>query len=179
MKAGVEIVQLRDKNFSTRKLIELYKKADKIIGDRAFFFINDRLDIALGVSADGVHLGQDDFPVEMARNIAGKKFHIGFSTHTVNEVKKSASKPVDYISFGPIFKTKTKCDAISPRGINRLRKAVPYSRHPVVAVGGINKRNAAEVLKTNVSGVAVSSAILDARDTYKATLELRKIVKLF
>lgn len=178
MKAGVEIVQLRDKDLSTRELLELSRKAKKVIKDRALFFINDCIDLALAVGAQGVHLGQDDLPVEVARRIAGKKMLIGFSTHTAEQVKKSVSKPVDYISFGPVFKTKTKLDAVSPRGINRLRKAVSYSRHPVVAVGGIKKGNAGEVIKSGASGVAVCSGILDARDTYRATIELRSELHL-
>lgn len=177
IKARVEIVQLRDKNLSARKLLELYKRADKVIKNKALFLMNDRFDIALAVSAHGVHLGQDDLPVEVVRKIAGKRLLIGLSTHTTKEVKESVSKPIDYISFGPIFKTETKRDALSPKGIDRLKEAVSYSHHPVVAIGGIKKENLEKVLKTGASGVAISSAILDARNTYKATLEIKRILQ--
>jgi thiamine-phosphate pyrophosphorylase len=171
---GADIIQLRDKNLSARELIEIGLEMKAIIRGKALFFVNDRLDIALALSADGVHLGQDDLPVEAARSIAGKCFLVGLSTHDEKEVKNSCSKPVDYISFGPIFKTKTKLNALSPRGIRRLKEIVPYSKHPVVAIGGINKENIAEVLETGVKGVAISSAILDEKDSYRATLEIAK-----
>ncbi len=176
IRAGAEIVQLRDKHLSARELVELGKKARGIIKDSALFFINDRFDIALAAGAQGVHLGLDDIPPEIARKIVKRKLLIGFSTHSAKEVKTSISRPVDYISFGPVFKTKTKLDALSPRGIESLKKAVSYSRHPVVAVGGIGKESIEDILKTGVSGVAISSAILDSKDAYKATLEIKKIL---
>jgi thiamine-phosphate pyrophosphorylase len=173
IKAGADAVQLRDKNLSDRELIELGRKVKKTIKNKALFFINDRFDIALTLSADGIHLGRDDLQADAARKIIKNKLLIGFSTHTAKEIKASISKPVDYISFGPVFKTETKLDALSPRGIKRLKNAVLYSRYPVVAVGGINGENAREVLKTGVNGIAVSKAVLDAGDSCKATREIK------
>ena len=174
IKAGVEIVQLRDKNLSTKELISLGQKIGKIIINKVSFFINDRFDISLAVRAQGVHLGQDDLPVRVVREVVGKRLRVGLSTHTLKELKKSKTQPVDYVSFGPIFKTSTKTDALSPRGIDKLKEAVSPSKHTVVAVGGIKKDKVREILKTGASGVAISRAILEARDTYQATLEIRK-----
>ena len=174
IKARAEIVQLRDKNLSTRELIGLGQKVEKIVRNKSLFFINDRFDISLAVRAQGVHLGQDDLPVRVVREVVGKRLRVGLSTHNLKELKKSKTQPVDYVSFGPIFKTSTKTDALSPRGIDKLKEAVSHSNHPVVAVGGIKKDKVREILKTGVSGVAVSRAILEARDTYRATMEIRK-----
>lgn len=174
LNAGVEVLQLRDKGLSTKELINLGKRAKDIIRDRALFFLNDRFDIALAVGADGVHLGQDDVPVEAVRKVTEKDFLIGLSTHTLKEVRESIHRPVDYISFGPVFKTLTKTDALSPRGIHRLKRAVSASLHPVVAVGGISKENIDKVLETGVKGVAISGGILQRRDAYKAALEVKE-----
>lgn len=175
--AGAEIVQLRDKELSAREIVQLGLKAKKIIKEKAFFFVNDRFDIALAVGADGVHLGQDDLPVELVRNIGGEKLFIGLSTHNAKEVRASNTNRIDYISFGPVFKTKTKLDALPPRGVGMLKEAVSCAGHKVVAIGGIDRDNLEEVLKTGASGAALSSGILEARDSYKAACCIRKILR--
>src|SRR6185295_808452 len=123
--------------------------------------INDRVDIALALRADGVHLGQEDMPVEAARRILGDQAIIGFSTHNQEQVREALHLPIDYLAFGPIFPTISKRNPDPVAGLTQLRQvcemALPM---PVVAIGGINRSNATEVLKAGASGVAVISAVL-------------------
>jgi len=123
-----------------------------------YFFVNDRVDIAILCSADGVHLGQNDIPPEKVKEKF--KIQLGFSTHSEKEVMRANEiEAINYISFGPIFATSTKEDALPPRGISKLKKVIEISKHPVVAIGGINKENVKDVVSTGCNAVAVISSV--------------------
>ncbi len=175
LKAGVTAVQLRDKTASGRELCEVARRLRKLTFDYdALLIVNDRLDVAILSYADGVHLGQSDVPYEAAR----RHFDgiIGVSAHSVDEAKR-AGKYADYLGVGPIFATKTKEDAREPIGVEGLRKIIESVSVPVVAIGGINHENAAEVLKSGAFGIAVVSAIAASDNAFAAAKKLVEIVK--
>lgn len=158
---GATFVQLRDKYASPREFYEqavAAVAAGRELGVR--IIINDRVDIALAAGADGVHLGQDDLSPAAAREILGDKAIVGFSTHTVEQAKAALDLPVDYIAIGPIFATSTKPDAEAAVGLAGL-KAVRdiIGPTPLVAIGGINAENIADVLNAGADSAAVISAL--------------------
>jgi len=166
--AGVRFFQYRNKSGSRRAVYEtsltLASLANK---SGALFFVNDHADIAAAVDADGVHLGQDDLPIENARELLGKKKLIGISTHSREQAVVAETAGADYVGFGPIFATTTK-DAGRVQGcagITRIRQAVSI---PVIAIGGITRENVRDVIKAGADGVAVISAILSAPDIGRA-----------
>ena len=162
---GAKILQLRAKSLSSKEFLETARIIRKITKDKGtVFIVNDRVDIALLTDADGVHLGQGDLPVKEARRLLGNNKIIGYSTHNLREALEAVRLPVDYISFGPIFPTKTKEDAQTPKGLkwlSEVRKAVEI---PIVAIGGITETNMVHVLKEGVEGVAMISEILTVKD---------------
>jgi len=162
---GAKILQLRAKSLSSKEFLETARIIRKITKDKGtVFIVNDRVDIALLTDADGVHLGQGDLPVKEARRLLGNNKIIGYSTHNLREALEAVRLPVDYISFGPIFPTKTKEDAQTPKGLKLLsevRKAVVI---PIVAIGGITETNMFHVLKEGVESVAMISEILTVKD---------------
>ena len=162
---GAKILQLRAKSLSSKEFLETARIIRKITKDKGtVFIVNDRVDIALLTDADGVHLGQDDLPVKEARRLLGNNKIIGYSTHNLREALEAVRLPVDYISFGPIFPTKTKEDVQTPKGLKLLsevRKAVVI---PIVAIGGITETNMFHVLKEGVESVAMISEILTVKD---------------
>jgi thiamine-phosphate pyrophosphorylase len=159
---GAALIQLRDKRASSRVFysdaqaaIEIARAADvKLI-------INDRVDIALALRADGVHLGQEDMPVDAARRVLGDQAVIGYSTHDLEQIREALRLPIDYLAFGPIFPTTSKRNPDPVAGLDQLKRAremvLPM---PLVAIGGINRTNARDVLKAGASAVAVISAVL-------------------
>ena len=162
---GAKILQLRAKKLSSWEFLETARIIRKITKDKgAVFIVNDRIDIALLTDADGVHLGQDDLPVKEARRLLGNNKIIGYSTHNVREALESKKLPVDYISFGPIFATKTKEDAQTPKGLKGLDEVRKAVKIPIVAIGGITETNMPHVLKQGVESVAMISEILAAKD---------------
>lgn len=132
------------------------------------FLINDRCDIALAVDADGVHLGQSDLPLELARKLMGPERLIGISTHCPEEVHTATKGGADYIGFGPIFPTATKPDHEPVVGLAGLRQIRTLTPLPIFAIGGITEATAADVIDAGANGIAVTSAILDAPDTPRA-----------
>ncbi|MBI5328164.1 MAG: thiamine phosphate synthase [Deltaproteobacteria bacterium] len=175
---GAKIIQLRAKGLSSREFLEsalIIRRISK--GRGVIFIVNDRVDVALLADADGVHLGQDDLPVKEARHLLGSSKIIGYSTHNLREALNAVKLPVDYISFGPIFHTKTKKDAQTPKGIRRLaevRKAVAL---PIVAIGGITETNMAYVFKQEADSAAMISEILTSPDIAKKINRLIAIAK--
>ncbi len=158
--AGVKWVQYRDKEKSRREIYEEAIRLRKLTKDfNAVFIVNDYADIALAVDADGVHLGQDDLPIEEARKIMGSNKIIGISTHSLEQAKEAEKGGADYIGFGPVFRTTTK-DAGMPKGTDMLEEIKSQVHLPVVAIGGINIENIRSVLDTGVDAVAVASTIL-------------------
>ncbi|MDQ1638563.1 MAG: thiamine-phosphate pyrophosphorylase [Pyrinomonadaceae bacterium] len=156
---GVKLVQLREKNLSSG---EFYREAEQamLVAHRngIKIIINDRVDIALAVNADGVHLGQDDLPVEAARHLLGADVVIGFSTHSLAQAREAARLPIDYLAIGPIFPTSTKKSsnsAVGLAGLAAVRQAVPGI--PLVAIGGIDAANRAAVIAAGADAVAAIS----------------------
>jgi thiamine-phosphate pyrophosphorylase len=162
---GVTVVQLRDKEATTRELYEEGLKIRDFLQERRIpLIINDRLDIALALDADGVHLGQDDMPVAPARKILGKNKIIGASVFTPAEAREAEAAGADYLGLSPIFVTPTKAeltDQIGIEGIPPIRQAV---RVPLVGIGSLNAGNAFRAVAAGLDGVAVVSAICSQRD---------------
>lgn len=156
LELGVRIIQFRDKKMEDRERYLVARKLRELTDCYdALLIINDRPDLAIAVDADGVHLGQGDLPLEVARDIFDGI--IGISVHNVEEARKARN--ADYVGAGPVFKTTTKEDAKEPIGVSGLREIVKELTIPVFAIGGINVDNVVEVLNCGVSGVAVISAI--------------------
>ena len=175
---GAKILQLRAKSLSSKEFLETALIIRKITKDKGtVFIVNDRVDIALLTDADGVHLGQGDLPVKEARRLLGNNKIIGYSTHNLREALEAVRLPVDYISFGPIFPTKTKEDVQTPKGLKLLSEVRKAVEIPIVAIGGITETNMAHVLKEGVESVAMISEILTSLDISKKLNRLIAIAK--
>ena len=178
LEGGATAIQLRIKNTSTREMIEVGKKIRKLCDDfGALFFVNDRLDVALATNADGIHVGKEDMPVYMVREIAPNLI-VGASARNPQEAKDAEKQGAHYIGAGSVFPTVSKDDAIVT-GLETLRLIVESVNIPVVAIGGINHSNVREVMKTGVDGVAVISAIMGAKDIRKATRGMLLIIERY
>ena len=178
VKGGVTVVQLREKDASTGEFIELARRLMKLLKPlRIPLIINDRVDVALAVDADGVHIGQSDMSYEDARRLLGPDKIIGLSVENFKDIEASNALDVDYIGISPVYGTPTKTDTAEPFGLEGLRKAVQMSAHPTVAIGGMNASTIAEVMAAGTDGVAVVSAICSAENIRKATSDLRAIVE--
>jgi len=170
---GVTMVQLREKETPTGEFVELARGLKRLLQPHGVpLIINDRVDIALAVDADGVHIGQSDMAYADARKLVGKDKIVGLSVETLKEVELANQLDVDYIGISPVFATPTKTDTAAPFGIDGLREAVKLSLHPTVAIGGMNKTTAQAVMETGCDGIAVVSAISSAIDPAAAAAEL-------
>jgi len=162
---GIRLIQLREKESSPRAFYEDAREAvaiARMLG--VTVLINDRVDIALAVDADGVHLGQDDLPPEKARVLLGPNRLIGFSTHSLAQALAADALPVDYIAIGPIFATRTKENPDPVVGVETVRTVRAHIRKPLVAIGGITLETAPEVLAAGANAVAVIADLLSAPD---------------
>ena len=174
---GVTMVQLREKEASTKEFIDLAIRLKEILKPyNVPLIINDRVDVALAADADGVHVGQSDMPYELARKLLGPDKIIGLSVENMDEVLKANELDVDYIGISPVYATQTKTDTASPFGLEGLKEAVRVSLHPTVAIGGMNMQTAGEVMQTGCDGIAVVSAISSAEDVTEASRKLKDIV---
>ena len=174
---GVTCVQLREKDCSTLEFIEQALAIKNFLEEREVsLVINDRLDVALAVAADGVHLGQSDMPLEMARKIAGPSMLIGISAESVQDAVEAEKGGADYLGVSPIYATPTKTDTVPPLGLEGLREIRKRVEIPLVGIGGLNKSNAAEVIRNGADGVAVVSAIVAADDPGTAAMNLKQII---
>ncbi len=177
IRGGVTIVQLREKDCCTRDMIEMAGRLVALCrGHNVPLIVNDRLDVALAVDADGVHVGQDDIPVPVARRLLGPKKILGVTAHTPEQALKAIEEGADYIGASPIFTTATKADAGKPIGLDGLKKICKKCGVPVVGISGINASNAESVIRAGAAGVAVVSAIVSAEDVEHAARELARIV---
>jgi thiamine-phosphate pyrophosphorylase len=174
---GATVVQLREKNCSTREFIEqALAVKDFLKARRVPLIVNDRLDVAKAVQADGVHLGQTDMPLELAKGILGDSMIIGISAESLKDAIAAEKGGADYLGVSPIYATPTKTDTappLGPAGLREIRKAV---RLPLVGIGGLNRENAAEVIRSGADGVAVVSAIVAADDPEAAATALKKVI---
>ncbi len=159
-RAGCRLLQLRAKELSDEEFHRWALAAlevSRAVGVK--LLINDRADVALVAGADGVHLGQEDLPPEAAREILGQKAIIGLSTHGVDEARRAALAPIDYVAIGPIFETSTKISGRTALGVEGARAVRAVVRKPLVAIGGISLEEAPALFEAGVDGVAVISAL--------------------
>ena len=170
---GADTIQFRQKAGPTRELIETACRMKKVCAEAGVVFIvNNRLDVALASDADGVHLGQDDFPIPLARTYLGPDKIIGGSAVTLEETQKCYNEGADYVGFGPVYPTSSKDDAGPVTGIERLRQVSGSVPIPLVAIGGISLNNIQEVMRAGAKGIAVISAVCCQVDPEKAARQL-------
>jgi len=177
VRGGATIVQLREKDISTREFIHIAERLQSMLAPHKVpLIINDRLDIALAVNADGVHVGQSDMPYKTARRILGPDKIIGLSVESIQDARDAESLDVDYLGVSPIYFTPTKTDLKRELGLDGLRAIKSFSRHPLVGIGGLNASNVESVIKNGADGIAVVSAICSADNPETAARELAQIV---
>ncbi|MCC7201140.1 MAG: thiamine phosphate synthase [Nitrospirae bacterium] len=177
VEAGVDVIQYREKVLSRRDALKIAERLrDLTARSNIPFIINDDPALALAVDADGVHLGQEDIPVHIARRILGKDRIIGLSTHSHKEAVEAAALDINYIGFGPIFKSGTKMAAepLGPEAISRTRSDISIQ---MIAIGGINDENIAEVMRCGADGAAIISAILSSHDIKQSVRKLKERVR--
>ena len=178
VKGGVTMVQLREKESSTREFIALGRRLKEILSPlNVPLIINDRVDVALAIDADGVHIGQSDMAYEDVRRMVGVHKIIGLSVENMDDLRRANELDVDYVGISPVFATPTKTDTSPPFGLEGLKEAVRISRHPTVGIGGMNQSTASEVMQTGCDGIAVVSAILASESPYRSAIELKRIVE--
>jgi thiamine-phosphate pyrophosphorylase len=180
VRGGVTAVQLRAKGLGTREFLKLaIRMADVLKGRSIPFIINDRVDIALACGAEGVHLGQDDMTADIARKLLGPMRIIGISVNTMKEARAAERLGADYLGLNPIYETTTKdtgLPALGPSGVVRMHERIGI---PIIAIGGINIGNAADIMRSGAAGIAVVSAILGAPDARNAAAELKKVLSAY
>lgn len=176
LKAKVKIIQYRQKNAGTKRMYEEASAIRKLCKNVAFL-VNDRVDVALAVGADGVHLGQDDLPYKTARRLLGKKRIIGLTVHNLQEALEAQKNKADYIAVGPIFPTSTKTNAGKPVGTCLITKIKKYVTIPVVAIGGVNLENAASVVNAGADAICAISAVLPSIDVKSQIMKFQRFFK--
>lgn len=170
---GADAIQFRQKRGSTRRLIATARQMQAICRRRGIkLIVNDRLDVALAAEADGVHLGQDDFPMALARQILGPDKIIGGSASTMAEARRCAEEGVDYIGLGPVYPTTSKADASPASGLDLVSRVAGELGLPVIAIGGIDENRAGAVVAAGAHGIAVISAVCCQADPTAATARL-------
>ncbi len=173
LEGGARAIQLREKDLNGRDLFHLAENTRRLCADyKAMLFINDRVDIALVVDADGVQLGGDSMDVAVARELLGEHKTIGASTHSLDEAQSAERNGADFVLFGPVYFTPSKAAYGAPQGVAAIRQVADKLSIPVYAIGGIKPENIAELKKAGVRGIAVISAVIEANDPKQATREL-------
>lgn len=176
---GARIIQLRAKGISAAEMLEAALAIRRATFDgNALFIVNDRIDVALIAGADGVHLGQNDIPAKDAVSLL-KGLIIGISTHNEREARQAEADGATYISFGPIFPTRTKKDADTPKGLDRLRDIKACVRLPVVAIGGITEESAVDVISAGADSVAMISELLTASSIRAKTASVARRIETY
>jgi thiamine-phosphate pyrophosphorylase len=174
---GASVVQLRDKQASSRQLHEIALRLRGLLAEANIpLIVNDRVDIVLGADAQGVHVGPDDLPIAVARLILGSARVVGASAGTIAEAVDAERAGADYLGVGPVFPTGTKPDARAPIGLEGLRRIASSVTIPVVGIGGISADNAGDVIEAGAAGVAVISAVAGAEDRVRAVQAIRRAV---
>jgi thiamine-phosphate pyrophosphorylase len=179
---GASLIQLREKHANPLEFYEAAAEAIKVARPLGVkIIINDRVDIALALKADGVHLGQDDMPPDAARSILGKDSIIGFSTHSIEQVHSALKSAVDYIAFGPVFLTQTKDDpddVVGLDGLHEVRKIV--TDLPLVAIGGINEKNVRSVIEAGADSAAMIGSIVSEHARIESRMRdlLQQVTKI-
>lgn len=162
IEGGATLIQLREKRRPSRAFYSDALTAIRVARSaRVKIIINDRVDLALALAADGVHLGQTDMPVDAARRLLGREALIGFSTHSPTQARAALDLPIDYLAFGPVYPTSSKANPDPVAGVEELRRVRALAASlPVVAIGGINRSNGRQVLDAGADALAVISALL-------------------
>lgn len=177
VRGGVTMVQLREKDCSSKAFLNYAIELKKCLRPyNVPLIINDRLDIALACDAEGLHIGQNDIPYQLARKILGKNKIIGLSVENIEDAIAANQLDVDYIGISPVFATPTKTDTAKALGLEGVKNITDISLHPSVGIGGINRTNAQDILKAGANGVSVVSAIMSAHDPRLAASQLSAII---
>jgi len=178
IEGGASVIQLREKEMKARELVETGLKLRALTAEKGVkFIVNDRVDVARAVDADGVHLGQEDLPLAMAREILGPDKVIGISASSIQEALAAEREGADYIGLGAVFATRTKGDAGRPVGVEMVREVVRRVSIPVVAIGGIDLDNVGQVVRAGADGIAVVSAVTTVSDVAGAARRLLNRIK--
>ncbi len=177
VRGGVTCVQLREKHCSTREFVREARSLQPLLRHHKIpLIINDRLDVALAIGADGVHLGQSDMHIGDARRLVGEKMIIGISAENLDDAIVAEQEGADYIGISPVFATDTKVDTAAPLGLEGIRRVRRAVNIPLVGIGGINLTNIREIIGAGADGVAVVSAIVSADCPKTAAAELKKLL---
>ncbi len=177
VRGGVTVVQLREKQCSTREFVELARSLKALLAPCGVpLIVNDRVDVALAAGADGVHVGQSDMDPRDVRRLLGPDAIVGLSVETMEQAERAAALDVDYLGVSPIFSTPTKTDTASEWGLSGLAALRHASKHVLVAIGGIHPLNATQVIEAGADGIAVVSAICVAPDPETAARDLRRAI---
>lgn len=175
---GVTMVQVREKHGDVRAFIERAQRVKATLkGTGVPLIINDRVDVALAVDADGLHLGQSDMPATIARQLIGENKILGLSIENEQQLEESNHLPIDYIGLSAIFATPTKTNTKKHWGVEGLKKALETTRLPIVGIGGINENNIPELMATGVHGLALVSAICHADDPKASSEHLLSLMR--
>ncbi|HEY8597341.1 MAG TPA: thiamine phosphate synthase [Thermomicrobiales bacterium] len=175
IRGGIDVVQLRGKDLPAREQLAIGRELRAITREAGLLFIvNDRVDLALALDADGVHVGQDDLPAEVVRQLVGPEMIVGVSAATIPEARAARDAGADYLGVGAIYSTATKLDAGAATGPGLLGTIAGAVALPLVAIGGINATNVAEVIAAGATGAAVVSAIVAADDPEAAARDLQR-----
>jgi thiamine-phosphate pyrophosphorylase len=178
IEGGATVVQYREKEGTTRQLVGEALALRGLTREASVpLIVNDRLDVALAVEAEGVHVGQDDMPAPLTRRLMGQGRIVGVSATNLQEALQAEKDGADYLGVGPIFATPTKPDAAPPMGLGGLAEVCRHVSVPVIAIGGIDEHNAAAVIEAGADGVAVVSAVVAAPDVAAAARRLRQVVE--
>jgi thiamine-phosphate pyrophosphorylase len=176
---GAETIQFRQKTGETSQMIRIAAQIQALCKRAGVtFIINDRVDVAIASHADGVHLGQDDFPIPLARKLLGEGAIIGGSAGNMEEALKCLLEGADYVGFGPVYSTSSKVNAGPASGLALLKQIVVEIPLPIIAIGGINKDNILLVKETGAYGIAVISAVCCEKDPEEATRCLRRLLEI-
>ncbi len=175
--AGCAVVQYREKDAPTRRMIEEARVIRDICRNRALFLVNDRADVALASEADGVHLGQDDMSYADARHILGPNAVIGLTVHDEREAEEAERLGADYLGLSPIFPTGTKADAGEACGVGMIERVRALVAVPIVVIGGITKKNVAETILAGADAAVAISAVMKSDDTAREVREFREIIR--
>ena len=175
LEGGVRAIQLRERDLPIRELLAVARELRKLTREfNAKLFINDRVDVAVAVEADGVHLGHGSMPPEAVRTIVGSRMLVGVSTHSLEEAKSAEAGGADFITFGPVFTTPSKTRFGAPVGTDAVSDLKKHVRLPVFGLGGIKTEAVREVLRASADGIAMISAIFGADDIRKAAEEMNR-----
>ncbi len=174
---GVTMVQLREKDCATREFVELARALHAVTARAGVpLLVNDRVDVALAAGVEGVHVGQSDMAVSDVRRLMPPGAIVGLSVESREQLAAGEGLPVDYIALSPVFGTPTKTDTVIEWGLEGIREARAATRRPIVAIGGINKANAAQVMAAGADSICVVSAICSAADPKAAAREFLEII---